>query len=62
MGQIKCTYCGEDAVRATINDDVFVCDDDYCLIELTNEHFIDETIDIDALNAEIDEDFLNENE
>jgi len=62
MSQIKCTHCGEDAVRATTIDNIFVCGDDDCLLELTNEHFIDESIDIDELNREIDEDYLNEEE
>lgn len=60
MSQIKCTYCGEDAVKGTIIPNVYVCDDEECLLELANEHFIDETIDVEELNAEYDLDFLDE--
>lgn len=60
MERFICTHCGDYATKATIVDNIFVCGDQECLIELTNEYFINNTIDIDVINDDYDKDFLDE--
>lgn len=62
MDIYKCSNCGEPATRQTIIEDVYICDDIDCVLTLAEEHFIDNDVDLDIINADKtdDENYFNE--
>lgn len=61
MDIYECSSCGEAATRQTIVDDVYVCDDIDCILTLAEEHFVDNSVDLEVINNNMseDEDYFN---